>query len=407
MTATSVKNQTKKLSCWAVLWIVVLSMTALALCMFKVPPLMGDLIAALNLSGTAQGGFLMSIFSFAGIILAIPAGLIITRYGMYKTGAFSLICSLVGSLLGVVTQSYALLLIGRIIEGVGLIFIATLGPAAIGSVFAPEKRGLAMGIMMSYMSVGQFIMFNVAPRIAGGGAWKNAWWLTAVYSAVMLVLWIIGMRRLDATVNPDNDPTNKEAQTKMAKEALSVVIKNPAVWLIGVTFALMLTTNQGVLGFLAQYLSEVRGMDASTASTITSLASIIGIPTGLVVGAVSDKLHSRRGPMIFLFVFSAIVYIVMPHCPTNIYWLMSLIFGIATMGLATLCFAAVPEVIAKPEQNGMACGVVNTLEKVGVFLSTILFGALIEVVGWSVTFYIMAPICILGIISVFINKKLK
>ena len=53
MTATSVKNQTKKLSCWAVLWIVVLSMTALALCMFKVPPLMGDLIAALNLSGTA------------------------------------------------------------------------------------------------------------------------------------------------------------------------------------------------------------------------------------------------------------------------------------------------------------------------------------------------------------------
>ena len=289
----------------------------------------------------------------------------------------------------------------------GLIFIATLGPAAIGSVFAPEKRGLAMGIMMSYMSVGQFIMFNVAPRIAGGGAWKNAWWLTAVYSAVMLVLWIIGMRRLDATVNPDNDPTNKEAQTKMAKEALSVVIKNPAVWLIGVTFALMLTTNQGVLGFLAQYLSEVRGMDASTASTITSLASIIGIPTGLVVGAVSDKLHSRRGPMIFLFVFSAIVYIVMPHCPTNIYWLMSLIFGIATMGLATLCFAAVPEVIAKPEQNGMACGVVNTLEKVGVFLSTILFGALIEVVGWTVTFYIMAPICILGIISVFINKKLK
>ena len=75
--------------------------------------------------------------------------------------------------------------------------------------------------------------------------------------------------------------------------------------------------------------------------------------------------------------------------------------------LATLCFAAVPEVIAKPEQNGMACGVVNTLEKVGVFLSTILFGALIEVVGWTVTFYIMAPICILGIISVFINKKLK
>ena len=111
--------------------------------------------------------------------------------------------------------------------------------------------------------------------------------------------------------------------------------------------------------------------------------------------------------MIFLFVFSAIVYVVMPHCPTNIYWLMSLIFGIATMGLATLCFAAVPEVIAKPEQNGMACGVVNTLEKVGVFLSTILFGALIEVVGWTVTFYIMAPICILGIISVFINKKLK
>lgn len=394
-----------KMSAWTVLWITVLSMTASALCMFKVPPLMADLIGALNLAGEAQGGLLMSIFSLAGMVLAIPAGLIITRFGMYKTGAFSLLCSLGGSLLGIFTQSYGVMMAGRVIEGVGLIFIATLGPAAIGGVFAPEKRGLAMGIMMSYMSVGQFIMFNLAPRIAAGGAWKNVWWVTAVYAGVLLVVWLIAMRGLDGTAGPGAG--DAAAQNRMAKEALRVVVKNPWVWLIGATFALMLTTNQGVLAFLTQYLTDVRGMDPGTAGTITSLASIIGIPTGLVVGAVSDKMHSRRKPMIFLFVFSAVVYLVMPHCPTNLYAGMTLIFGIATMGLATLCFAAIPEVIEKPEQNGMACGVVNTLEKTGCFVSSLLFGFLIQTVGWQASFYVMAPICVLGVVSVLLNKKMK
>lgn len=398
---------TKKKSPWAILLIIVFSMISSALCQFKVPPIMSELITNLNLTGETQAGLLMSIFSFSGIVLSIPVGFIITRYGIYKTGAISLICSLLGSLLGIVANSYAILMASRIIEGIGLIFVATLGPAAIGSVFSEQKRGLAMGIMMSYMSVGQFIMFNVAPRISVGGSWKNVWWLTGVYSVIMLVIWLFGMRGIDAAISPDADPSDKKKQTTQAKDALFVVIKNPSVWLIGLTFALMLTTNQGVLAFLSRYLSEVRGMDPGKAGSITSLASIIGVLAGLLVGSISDKVNSRKGPMIVIFAISAVVYCIMPHFPTNTYFIMSLLYGLVTMGLATLCFAAIPDVIDNPEHNSMAVGVVNTLEKLGVFASSLLFGFLIETLGWNSSFYVMAPICVIGILSVVINKKMK
>ena len=93
-------KNTRKKSPWTILVVMLISMVAGAICMNKVAPVLSNIMADLNITSGSQAGLLMSIFTFSGIILSIPMGVLITKYGTFKTGLFSLVAIIVGSALG-------------------------------------------------------------------------------------------------------------------------------------------------------------------------------------------------------------------------------------------------------------------------------------------------------------------
>ncbi|PKM59987.1 MAG: MFS transporter [Firmicutes bacterium HGW-Firmicutes-4] len=392
----------KKQSPGAILFIMLLSMTAGALCLNKVSPVVTQIIESLGLTGDAQAGMLISVFVFSGIILAIPVGMIITRYGMFKTGLVAIIAILIGSVIGALAVSYEVLLVSRIIEGIGLIFLATIGPAAVGESFSEKHRATAMGLLMCFMAFGQIIVLNLGPRIAVSSSWRNVWWFTAVYAVINLILWIVIARKIDV-----KKAENIEEQNSLAKETLVEVIRNKNIWLVGITFALYLIGQQGTFAFLTRYLSVERGLDVTAAASLLSVASLIGIPVGILTGVVADKVGSRKYPLGILMVSSAICYAFMPNCPTSLYFIMIVIYGICTMGIAGLCFSSVADVIEKPEQASMAVSIVNLMQWIGIFISSLLFGFIVESFSWEFAFYAMVPIALLGAVTTFVNKKMK
>ena len=166
-------TERKKISPGLVLFMMLMSMTAGAMCLNKVAPIVPVLTESMGLAGAGQAGLLISVFVFSGIFLAIPSGVIIAKLGYYKTGIVALAAILAGSVVGALDAGYAVMLGSRIVEGVGLILLMTLGPAAVASSFDDKRRGSAMGLLMCFMAFGQIAMFNLAPRIAEGGAWEN------------------------------------------------------------------------------------------------------------------------------------------------------------------------------------------------------------------------------------------
>src|SRR5262245_33977733 len=81
---------------WVVLIVVFLASVAAPLNQFKVPPLMPVLMKAFSLN-LSQAGWLMSIFALTGLILALPAGLILGRIGAKVTGLIALACVVAGA----------------------------------------------------------------------------------------------------------------------------------------------------------------------------------------------------------------------------------------------------------------------------------------------------------------------
>lgn len=396
----------KKVSPGFVLFMMLMSMTAGAMCLNKVAPIVPILSEAMGLTGAGQAGLLMSVFVISGIFLAIPSGVIIAKLGYYKTGIIALGTILVGSVVGAFDLGYAVMLVSRIIEGVGLILLMTLGPAAVASSFSDEKRGSAMGLLMCFMAFGQIAMFNLAPRIAEVAAWETVWWFTAVYALVFLVIWVFSLRNLDASIAAATGADAAPADAPKAPLFSKDVFLNKGVWLIGLTLMIYLIAEQGAISFLPTFLVEARGMDAATASSIVSIAPLVGIPVGIIVGMISDKMGSRKKPLGVLMLLSAVTYALMPTFPTGLFIVLVVLFGIAVMGIVGLTFSAVAELVP-PAQGDMAVALLNTFQWVGIFLSSSLVGLLIEQFGWDMMFYLLVPLTVVGAICTFVTPKLR
>ena len=128
----------RKRSPGMVLVVMLISMVAGSICMNKVAPVLTNIVSDLAIANSTLSGMLMSIFVISGIFLSIPMGMLTTKYGTFKTGLFSLAAIIIGSSMGAVAGNYTLLLVSRMVEGIGLMFLATIGPS-----LSDEKRGTA------------------------------------------------------------------------------------------------------------------------------------------------------------------------------------------------------------------------------------------------------------------------
>src|SRR5512139_1674642 len=126
---------------WVVLFAVYMASLAAPLNLFKVPPMLTTVSdpAVFNLSQGAQG-YVMSVFSIMGFILAIPAGFILKRFGIKPTVLFAVAALMIGSAIGAMAQTVTQLFVGRFIEGAGMGLIMVSAPLAISLWFPADKR---------------------------------------------------------------------------------------------------------------------------------------------------------------------------------------------------------------------------------------------------------------------------
>lgn len=110
-------NYDKK-AAWSASLSVILCSIAIAVLQNKVVPCLDAIQAEFSLSNAA-GGWLSSIFSVTGIIMAFPAALIVDRFGVKRTCLVSLLAGCAGTLLGMTAVTAPQLIFSRVLEGVG------------------------------------------------------------------------------------------------------------------------------------------------------------------------------------------------------------------------------------------------------------------------------------------------
>jgi predicted MFS family arabinose efflux permease len=374
---------------------VILAVTMLAgICgpfnQFKVPPVMPVLMEVFSINLTSAG-MLMSIFAITGLIVALPAGLVLQRFGLKTCGLVAAGCLIIGSVLGAVSNSYEVLFASRLVEGVGMGLIAVVGPAAISAWFPVKRRGLPMGVWATWVSLGSLLVYAIAPRVESVAGWKSVWWISTGLTGIAILLYAIFFH-----LPPDENHSTKKP-LPFNRQGFGKVFNRPGIWLLGLAFGCF---NYAIIGVIATYyptyLKTIHGFDLTGASLITSIKMIVVIITAPLVGWLVDKVGSPRRIILWSFIALA-GFMALPFTISG--WMIPasmVLLGILAGAIPTCTFTSISELAGKDVPAGIGMGVVLVGQNLGQLLGPVIFGGLVQSLGWTAAGLCTIPVLLAG-----------
>lgn len=352
-------------------------------------------------------GTLAATYFYVYTVLQIPVGVLADTMGPRKILAGGSLVAGVGSLAFALAPTWQFAAAGRTLVGIGVAtaFIAILKVTAVW--FPPQRFATLNGVTLFAGNVGAVVAGAPLALLVTQTSWRNVFIGLGVLSLALAFAtwWRVRDCPQDAGFAVVN-ATPSVASGGAWKQALGVVLRNPATW---PGFFVNMGIGGSYLAFAGlwsvPYLVEVYGMPRVIAAEHASLM-LLGVAFGaLAIGWISDRLGSRRGLMracTLLFVVSWLPWIL------HVSWaLWATLAWFSFMGLLipgfTLSWTVAKEA-NRPEHSGMATSVVN----LGIFLGTGLLQPLVGAVldrgreagaaaqAWDQALWIMAGAAAFG-----------
>ncbi|WP_239059845.1 MFS transporter [Ruegeria sp. PrR005] len=112
-----------------------------------------DLIAARYPDSGAGLGLLLSMISFAGIVLGMTAGIFVARYGFRRLLVIGLMVGAGCSIWQSTLPEFPVMLASRVVEGLSHLLIVVAAPTLIAQVASDRLRGPAMTLWSTFFAV--------------------------------------------------------------------------------------------------------------------------------------------------------------------------------------------------------------------------------------------------------------
>ncbi len=171
---------------WRMLFVLFLARTAMAYQFQTVPSAGPLLIDELGLSFT-QLGTLIGLYMLAGIPLALPSGMLAQRFSAERMVLGGLALMVVGgAMMG--SQSIPLIFTGRLLSGLGAVFLNVLMTKMVTDWFAGREIIAAMAVFVSSWPLGIALGLVSFPALAAAYGWASVMYAAAASVLICLVL---------------------------------------------------------------------------------------------------------------------------------------------------------------------------------------------------------------------------
>ena len=168
------------------LFVLFLARTAMAYQFQTVPSDGPFLVDNLGL-GFAQLGTLIGLYMLPGIVIALPGGMLAQRYGAERVVLSGLVLMAAGgALMG--ADSITLIFAGRLISGLGAVFINVLMTKMVTDWFAGRDITAAMAVFVSSWPLGIALGLLSFPPLAVAFGWASVMYVSAAVVLICLVL---------------------------------------------------------------------------------------------------------------------------------------------------------------------------------------------------------------------------
>lgn len=377
------------MSGWPMLALVTLAHALGALAVLSVAPLAPFLLEALDLSRAQVGLFLPAVY-LGGVLMALPAGWLTDRLGVRGTLALGQLVIGGGVLLASASWSLASCLACLVLAGFGFSVLNPSSGKAVVEWFPPRRRGVAMGIKQTGLTLGGLAGALTLPPLAMAQGWRRALVAAAILSLVSALLVTLIYRSPAGLAR-----TPPVERARLAE--LGVLLRRPGVLVVFGSGLALSIAQSSVLAYLALFARDTLAVSAVAAGQLLALAQAGGTAGRLAWGAISDRLFGgRRRPGV---VINALIagtayagFAMGAWLPPGGAVVLAVVAGAGAFGWVGLYFALVAE-IGGARHAGLLTGAAVAFAWSGVLVGPPLFGLVVEVTGgYTVPWLLLAAV---------------
>jgi MFS family permease len=238
---------------------------------------------------SSSTAIILSAYFVAYAVVLFPGGRLVDKLGARRVALLGLLIFAAGAAAGALVDNLTLLVLTRVVQGIGAGLVSPAALAGAVSGFPPERRGTALGIWGASAGMANLIGPLLGGVLTVAFGWRAAWWalvplaLAAAYAVVRLVPSIVHY-------NPAG------ARDKVLNATVAAAASVAAL-----TFAVMI----GTFYLAEQYLQRSVGYSALGASAVLVIVAFL-------VGAgapVAGRLVDARGeamPAVLGFVLAGV-----------------------------------------------------------------------------------------------------
>jgi len=342
----------------------------------------GTLMKAFDISGVALGN-LAACYFYAYLIMQIPAGLLLDKFGPRKVTTLAIAVCAFGSFLFGSAETLWVAGVGRFLTGTGAAFAAVNCLKLIANWFPQRNFAFMAGLMMSVGMLGA--VGGQAPLAAFVEAMEWRYAMSAIGIAGLIlgvIFWCVVRDK-----SPSHGAVKSLGSPKLSVgKSLKQILKNPQAWWLsaysGFAFApVMVFGGLWGVSFISEAFHLTQGIAAQAVSLIF-IGFAVGAP---VFGWYSDWLGKRNvvmfwGTLVSLLSISLVIY-----APGDSYYFLTFLLFLFGFSISSflLCFTMIREINA-PILAATAIGFMNAFDALFGAVSDPLTGKFLDL-SWNGT----------------------
>ncbi len=303
---------------------------------------------------------LVSAFYFlSDSLLLYPAGVMLDRYSSKKLILLGMALCITGTGLIAMSSNAWFLVLSRFLSGTASAFCLLSILRLAASWFPARKMGQVTGIVVTLGMLGGAVSQTPLVYLIQWTGWREALFLVALAGIFIFIL--MGLMIKDAP----EEISHAALQTKPLRwfEGFLEMLRNPFNWLAGLyicTMNLPIMILAGLFG--TQWMVQAHGLSHIQGSNVSMMIFIGTIIGSTVFGFWSDRLRSRKKPMLITAIISLITFSWMLYLPPEGY-------GVDLLSFLSLGFFTGAQIIGYPvvretnraENIGTALGFVSVI----------------------------------------------
>mgnify|MGYP000914767012 CR=1 FL=1 len=355
-----------------------------------------------------QSSLIITVHSFASILLVPVAGYLSDKLGRKKIIVPSLIITSIGGIISglaawLMPKSFWIIIAGRLIQGIGASGAFPVVIPTVGDMFkedADVSKGL--GIIETSNTFGK-----VVSPILGAALAAILWFIPFFAISFFAIISVFLVAFLVKTPNKKDD--EKKDNFKVFVKKTKDILKKEGRWLSGIFLGGFITTFIlfGLLFFFSSVLEDTHGIEGIPRGLIVAIPLLVLSSTSFIIGKIIGK---EKYLMKWIIVFGnmlAIISLIVLNFGNNLVFLTTVLsfVGIGIGAILPCLDALVTEGVEKPHR-GTITALYSSMRLLGVAIGPPMAALLIKS-GTMAVFYSFAGAGTMAIILTLLLIKPK